>query len=49
MFAIEFDTTDDEYMINEIENEDDDYSPSAPWKAPGMSISDFLPEIWNTE
>jgi len=45
MFAIEFDTTDDEYMIDEIENEDDDYSPSAPWKAPGMSISDFLPEI----
>lgn len=43
MFAIEFDTTDDEYMIDE--NEDDDYSPSAPWKAPGMSISDFLPEI----
>lgn len=45
MFAIEFDTTDDEYMIDEIENEDDDYSPSAPWKAPGMTIADFLPEI----
>ena len=26
---------DDEY-------EDDDYSPSAPWRAPGMRVSDFI-------
>lgn len=26
----------------EWENDDRDYSPSAPWNAPGMSVSDFI-------
>ena len=47
MFAIEFDATNDEYLIDNVDDKEtnDDYSPSAPWKAPGMSISDFLPEL----
>ena len=35
----EEDDDDDEY-VSSVEN--GDYSPSNPWNAPGMSISDFI-------
>lgn len=28
------------------DNYDDDYSPSAPWRAPGMRVSDFITGVY---
>ena len=36
---IEFANDDDEYMRSSTNG---DYSPSTPWNAPGMSVSDFI-------
>lgn len=33
-----------EYDYDERDSEYGNYSPSAPWNAPGMKVSDFLPE-----
>ena len=32
----------DEWGADEWEDDDRDWSPSAPWNAPGMRVSDFI-------